>query len=145
MQRCSHIPGLPDLKRPGCPASVASAYGTILPIFSLYVNPSTPRPEGQGLLRVDPERRFFTPSSKAELGAVEWVKLHSDVPGTQKKGPTLRTARMDPSLASICAAKIKQRFRRASLLYPPHPSPLRYTLPPKALTVYIWGDRSRRG
>jgi hypothetical protein len=42
---------------------------------SLYfeVNPSTPRPEGQGLLRVDPERRFLTPPSKARLGAVEWV------------------------------------------------------------------------
>jgi len=25
------------------------------------VNPSTPRPEALGLLRVDPERRFFTP------------------------------------------------------------------------------------
>ena len=25
------------------------------------VNPSTPRPEGPGLLRVDPEPRFFTP------------------------------------------------------------------------------------
>jgi hypothetical protein len=37
------------------------------------VNPSTPRPEGRGLLRVDPERRFFTPPSKAGLGAAEWV------------------------------------------------------------------------
>jgi hypothetical protein len=46
-------------------------------------NPSTPRPEGRGLpstqaqaegLRVDPERRFFTPPSKAGLGAAEWVK-----------------------------------------------------------------------
>ena len=37
------------------------------------VNPSTPRPEGQGLLRVDPERRFSTPPSKARLGAAEWV------------------------------------------------------------------------
>jgi len=26
------------------------------------------------LLRVDPERRFFTPPSKAGLGAAEWVK-----------------------------------------------------------------------
>jgi hypothetical protein len=26
------------------------------------------------LLRVDPERRFLTPPSKAGLGAVEWVK-----------------------------------------------------------------------
>jgi len=25
------------------------------------------------LLRVDPERRFFTPPSKAGLGAAEWV------------------------------------------------------------------------
>ena len=62
------------------------------------VNPSTPRPEGQGLpstravrlssqnaqaegLRVDPEWRFFTPPTKAgvrlsarrSLGAAEWV------------------------------------------------------------------------
>jgi hypothetical protein len=37
------------------------------------VNPSTPRPEGQGLLRVDPERGFLAPPSKAGLGAVEWV------------------------------------------------------------------------
>jgi hypothetical protein len=37
------------------------------------VNPSTPRPKGQGLLRVDPERRFFTPSLKTGLGAAEWV------------------------------------------------------------------------
>ncbi len=37
------------------------------------INPSTPRPEGRGLLRVDPERRFFTPPSKAGLGAAEWV------------------------------------------------------------------------
>jgi hypothetical protein len=34
---------------------------------------STPRPEGRGLLRVDPERRFCTPPSKAGLGAAEWV------------------------------------------------------------------------
>jgi hypothetical protein len=26
------------------------------------------------LLRVDPERRFYTPPSKAGLGAAEWVK-----------------------------------------------------------------------
>ncbi len=38
------------------------------------VNPSTPRPEGQGLLRVDPEPRFLTPSLKAGLGAAERVK-----------------------------------------------------------------------
>ncbi len=31
---------------------------------ALKVNPSTPRPEGRGLLRVDPERRFFTPAFK---------------------------------------------------------------------------------
>ena len=28
------------------------------------VNSSTPRPEGRGLLRVDPERRFFNPTFK---------------------------------------------------------------------------------
>lgn len=38
------------------------------------VNPSTPRPEGRGLLGVDPERRFFTPPSKAGLDAAERVK-----------------------------------------------------------------------
>ena len=47
------------------------------------VNASTPRSEAQGLpstraqaegLRVDPERRFFTPPSKAGLGAGERVK-----------------------------------------------------------------------
>ncbi|PIX24794.1 MAG: 50S ribosomal protein L30, partial [Deltaproteobacteria bacterium CG_4_8_14_3_um_filter_45_9] len=30
-------------------------------IHLLEVNPSTPRPEGQGSLRVDPEGRFLTP------------------------------------------------------------------------------------
>jgi hypothetical protein len=34
---------------------------------NLFVNPSTPRPEGQGLLRVDLERRFFTSPSKGGL------------------------------------------------------------------------------
>jgi len=29
------------------------------------------------LLRVDPERRFFTPPLKARLGATEWVKSRS--------------------------------------------------------------------
>jgi hypothetical protein len=28
-----------------------------------------------GLLRVDPERRFFTPPSKGGLGAAEWVNF----------------------------------------------------------------------
>jgi hypothetical protein len=50
------------------------------------VDPSTPRPEGLGLLRVDPEpfdfpqgheqvewRRFPSPPSKAGLSAAEWV------------------------------------------------------------------------
>jgi hypothetical protein len=41
------------------------------------VNPSAPRPEGQGLLRVDPERRFTIQPSKAGLGAAEWVKFQS--------------------------------------------------------------------
>jgi hypothetical protein len=43
--------------------------------MDVKVNPLTPRPEGRGLLRVDPERRFFTPPSKAGLGAAEWVKF----------------------------------------------------------------------
>jgi len=37
------------------------------------VNPSTLRPKGRGLLRVDPEPRSFTPSSKTGLGAAERV------------------------------------------------------------------------
>jgi len=43
-------------------------------IFAGKVNPSTPRPEDRGLLRVDPERRFSTLPSKAGLGAAERVK-----------------------------------------------------------------------
>ena len=39
------------------------------------VNPSTPRPKGRGLLRVDPEPRSFTPSSKTGLGAAERVNV----------------------------------------------------------------------
>jgi hypothetical protein len=39
----------------------------------IKVNPSTPRPGGWGLLRVDSERRFFTPPSKAGAGAAERV------------------------------------------------------------------------
>jgi hypothetical protein len=39
------------------------------------VNPSTTQPSGWDLLRVDPERRFSTPSSKSGLGAVERVKI----------------------------------------------------------------------
>ncbi len=42
------------------------------------VNPSTPQPEGWGLLRVDPERRFCTPPSKAGLNAVERVKVKEE-------------------------------------------------------------------
>ena len=38
------------------------------------VNPSAPRLKCRGLLRVDPERRFPSPSSKAGLSAVERVK-----------------------------------------------------------------------
>ena len=47
-------------------------------IFSGKVNPSTPRPEGRGLLRVDPERRFSTPPSNAGVGAAERVKRNGD-------------------------------------------------------------------
>jgi len=39
------------------------------------VNPSTLRPKGRGLLRVDPEPRSFTPSSKTGLGAAERVNV----------------------------------------------------------------------
>jgi hypothetical protein len=41
------------------------------------VNPSALGPEGLGLLRVDPERRFFPPPGKTELGRVERVNLLS--------------------------------------------------------------------
>jgi hypothetical protein len=37
------------------------------------VNPSTLQPEGLSLVRVDPERGFFSPPWKAGLGAAEWV------------------------------------------------------------------------
>jgi hypothetical protein len=43
----------------------------------MRVTPSTLRPEGRSMLRVDPERRFFTPPSKAKLGAAEWVNILS--------------------------------------------------------------------
>ncbi|MGA2316629.1 MAG: hypothetical protein ABSG71_09635 [Thermodesulfobacteriota bacterium] len=45
----------------------------MLRLIERKVNPSTPRPEGQGLLRVDPEPRFLTPSLKTGLGAAERV------------------------------------------------------------------------
>ena len=48
--------------------------------MSNFVNPSTSRPEGQGLLRVDPERRFFTLPPEVGLGAAEWVKILSIKP-----------------------------------------------------------------
>jgi hypothetical protein len=40
------------------------------------VNPSTPQHKCWGLLRVDPERRFLTPLSKAGFGAAEWVNYY---------------------------------------------------------------------
>ena len=43
----------------------------------MRVNPSTLRPGGRSMLRVDPERRFLTPPSKARLGAAEWVNILS--------------------------------------------------------------------
>ncbi|MDO9210924.1 MAG: hypothetical protein Q7V48_09280 [Deltaproteobacteria bacterium] len=51
--------------------------------------PSTPRPEGRGLpstrvqaegFRVDHERRFFTPPSKAGFGAAEGGKIGQKYP-----------------------------------------------------------------
>jgi hypothetical protein len=48
-------------------------YMKIILNISPKVNPSATRPEGWGLLRVDPERRFSTPPSKPGLGAVERV------------------------------------------------------------------------
>jgi len=39
----------------------------------MNVNPSTSRHKSRGLLRVDPERRFPSPPSKARLSAVERV------------------------------------------------------------------------
>ena len=38
------------------------------------VKPSTLQPGGQGLLKDDPELRFFMPPSKVGQGAAEWVK-----------------------------------------------------------------------
>ena len=49
------------------------------PVQTTKVNPSTPRPEGQGLLRVDPEPRFLTPSLKTGLGAAERVNVHGSI------------------------------------------------------------------
>jgi hypothetical protein len=40
------------------------------------VNPSAPRHKCRGLLRVDPERRFLPPPSKAGLSAVDRVKWY---------------------------------------------------------------------
>jgi hypothetical protein len=40
-------------------------------------DPSTAWPEGLGLLRVDPDRRFLTLPSKAGLGAAKWVKINT--------------------------------------------------------------------
>jgi len=44
-------------------------------VNGVKVNPSTPQPEDWGMLRVDPERRSFTPPSKAGLGAAERVNI----------------------------------------------------------------------
>jgi deoxyribonuclease V len=57
------------------------------PLHSWKVNPSTPqhkcwgclRRELSRTLRVDPERRFSTPPSKAGLGAVEWVNIEEAI------------------------------------------------------------------
>jgi hypothetical protein len=46
---------------------------TIIPIFYGRSNKLLPQHKCWGLLRVDPGRRFFTPLSKAWLGAAEWV------------------------------------------------------------------------
>jgi hypothetical protein len=43
-------------------------------VLGNQINPSTPQHKYWGLLRVDPERRFFTPLLKAGLAAAEWVK-----------------------------------------------------------------------
>jgi uncharacterized protein involved in exopolysaccharide biosynthesis len=42
------------------------------------INPSTPRPERRGFLRVNPERRFFTPPSKAGLDAAERINMEKE-------------------------------------------------------------------
>jgi hypothetical protein len=87
-------------------SSVASAYGLLLPIFSLY------------------------------------VKLHLVPSSTQKKAHSANCKNGPSSLFSVFTAKMNQRFRRASRLHPPFPSPLPYSLPPRVLISYIWGDRS---
>jgi len=48
------------------------------------------RTKGQGLLRVDPERRFFAPPSKVGLGAAERVKLMIEF-GLQSSFPLLKS------------------------------------------------------
>ena len=60
-----------DIKRSGYRSTEKPRYQ------KKFVNPSTPRPEGQGLLRVDPEPRLLTPSLKMGLGAVERVKFQT--------------------------------------------------------------------
>jgi hypothetical protein len=53
-------------------------------VNGVKVNPSTSQPKDWGMLRVDPERRYFTVPSKAGpepcwyrtgLGAAEWVNI----------------------------------------------------------------------
>jgi ribosomal protein S18 acetylase RimI-like enzyme len=46
--------------------------------FLVYVNPSTPRPEASGSIRVDPERRFPPRPERRGLGAVERVNTSQD-------------------------------------------------------------------
>jgi len=52
----------------------ASIVDNAFNLSSTKVNPSTPRPEGQALLRVDPEPRFLIPSLKTGVCAAERVK-----------------------------------------------------------------------
>ena len=61
-------PNPPEIKRPR------------IGVVFKEANPSTLRPEGRGLLRVDPEPGFFTPSSKTGLGTAERAK---DLEGLQ--------------------------------------------------------------
>ena len=67
-------------------------------VFQTWVsefNPSTPRPDGRSLsstrdqaegLRVDPEKRHFTPPSKVGLGPAEWVKGSLSFETLREKG-----------------------------------------------------------
>ena len=74
-----------------------------------YVNPSTLRHEGRSLLRVDPERRFFTPPSKAGLGAAEWVNDQDSFPFFAESSRILKDLKREVSNGRIRASGLAQK------------------------------------